>query len=457
MPASTPIIVVGHKNPDNDAICAAVAYAHLKNELARRDEAAGRPASSYVPARLGPLPPETAWVLKSNGLPAPEIIGHIHARVLDVMTPSPLSIGRDATILEAGRLLRQHNIRALVVTNDDGTYRGLVTTRMIAERYIAATDKLEEGGADEVAVANDLIASLGQRVEDITETDVLVLDKDGLLKEAVEDLMASALREAVVLDDDGFAIGIVTRSDVAVHPRRKVVLVDHNETRQAANGIEEAEVVEIVDHHRIADVMTANPIKFLNLPVGSTATIVAMEFRRHCVEMPPAIASVLLSAVMTDTVILKSPTATYVDHEIVDFLADVAGVDPTAFGLAVFKCRGGEDNMPVAKLVGADSKEFQLGDSTVLIAQHETVDLPAVMRREDEIRAYMRRLKDDRGYEFVLLMVTDILAEGSQFLCEGNPRTVNRVFNIDCSAEGGAWMPGVLSRKKQVAAKILGA
>ena len=203
--------------------------------------------------------------------------------------------------------------------------------------------------------------------------------------------------------------------------------------------------------------MTANPIKFLNLPVGSTATIVAMEFRRHCVEMPPAIASVLLSAVMTDTVILKSPTATYVDHEIVDFLADVAGVDPTAFGLAVFKCRGGEDNMPVAKLVGADSKEFQLGDSTVLIAQHETVDLPAVMKREDEIRAYMRRLKDDRGYEFVLLMVTDILAEGSQFLCEGNPRTVNRVFNIDCSAEGGAWMPGVLSRKKQVAAKILGA
>ena len=89
MPASSPIIVVGHKNPDNDAICAAVAYAHLKNELARRDEAAGRPASSYVPARLGPLPPETAWVLKSNGLPAPEIIGHIHARVLDVMTPTP--------------------------------------------------------------------------------------------------------------------------------------------------------------------------------------------------------------------------------------------------------------------------------------------------------------------------------------------------------------------------------
>ena len=233
--------------------------------------------------------------------------------------------------------------------------------------------------------------------------------------------------------------------------------MDHNETRQAANGIEEAEVVEIVDHHRIADVMTANPIQFLNLPVGSTATIVTMEFRRHNVEMPPAIARVLLSAVMTDTVILKSPTATPTDHEQVAYLAGIAGVDPTEFGLAVFKCRGGEDDMPVDKLVGADAKEFQIGDATVLIAQHETVDLPAVMKREEEIREHMRRLRDDHGYEFVLLLVTDIVAEGSQFMCEGNRRIVNRVFGIHCTGEGGTWMPGILSRKKQVAAKILGA
>lgn len=455
MPA--PIIVVGHKNPDNDSISSAVGYAHLKNELARREAQGGEPAQVYVPARLGPLPPESTWVLEQNGIPAPEIVGHVHARVVDVMTPNPISISHDATLLAAGRLLRQHNVRALVVTNDDGTYRGLITTRMIAERYIAATDALEEDGSNEMAVAGDLIASLGQKVDDITETDVLVLDKEGLLKEAIEDLMASALREAVVLDDDGFAIGIVTRSDVAVRPKRKVVLVDHNETRQAANGIEEADVVEIVDHHRIADVMTANPIKFLNLPVGSTATIVAMEFRRHDVEIPPAIASVLLSAIMTDTVILKSPTATYVDREIVDYLAAIAGVDPVEFGLAVFKCRGGEGGMSVEKLVGADAKEFLIGDATVLIAQHETVDLPSVMKREQEIRYHMRQLRDDHGYEFVLLMVTDIMAEGSQFMCEGNRRIVNRVFGIECTGVGGTWMPGVLSRKKQVAARILGA
>ena len=111
--------------------------------------------------------------------------------------------------------------------------------------------------------------------------------------------------------------------------------------------------------------------------------------------------------------------------------------------------------MPIEKLVGADSKEFDLGEGTVLIAQHETTNLDSVMQREGEMRDYMRSLIEARGYVCVLLMVTDIIAEGSQFLCEGNRRIVNRAFDIECTGEGGTWMPGVLSRKKQVAARIL--
>lgn len=451
---ASPVIVVGHRNPDNDSICAAVGYAYLKNEIAKRDGTADK--VEYIPARLGPLPPESAWILETNGIPAPRKLPHVHARVCDVMTPDPESIRHDASMLEAGRRLRQLNVRSLVVENDDGTFRGLISTRAIAERYISATDVLDGDDANPMAVASSLIESLGQRVADLTYTNVLVLDREALLREAADDLMASELREGVVVDDDGFAVGIVTRSDIAVRPKRKVILVDHNETRQAANGIEEADVVEILDHHRIADVMTANPIKFLNLPVGSTATIVTLEFRKHAVEVPRDIAAVLLSAIMTDTVILKSPTATDIDREQVDYLAGILGVDPTEFGLKVFRTRGGEDDMPVEKLVEADSKEFQFGDNTVLIAQHETVDLPAVMAREPEIRAHMAELKALHGYEFVLLMVTDILAEGSQFIVEGNRRIVNRVFNIECPEEGGVWMPGILSRKKQVAARILG-
>ncbi|MBR5260062.1 MAG: putative manganese-dependent inorganic diphosphatase [Eggerthellaceae bacterium] len=450
---ATPVIVVGHRNPDNDSICAAIAYAHLKNEIAKRSGMAD--TYVYVPARLGPLPLESKGILAEYGISAPKVIPHVHARVADVMTSDPISISHSATVLDAGRLLRQEDIRALVVTNDDGTYRGLITTRAIANRYISSTDRLEEG-ANTMAVAADLIESLGQTVAELTETDVLQLDREGLLKDAVEDLMASSLREAVVLDDAGFAIGIVTRSDVAHRPKRKVVLVDHNETRQAALGIEEADVIEIVDHHRIADVTTANPIQFLNLPVGSTATIVAMEYRRFGIEIPKGIAALMLSAIMTDTVILKSPTTTSFDHEQAAFLADMLGVSVTEFGLKVFRMRGGEGNFPVKELVEADSKEFQLGDHVVLIAQHETVDLPSVMEREGEIRAHMAQIRETRGYEFALLLVTDIMAEGSMFIVEGNPRIVNRTFGIECSSEGGVWMPGVLSRKKQVAPRILG-
>ena len=453
---TTPIIVVGHKNPDNDAISAAIGYAWLKNEIARREaKITGTEPEVYVPARLGPLPPETAGVLEKWGVEVPMFINNVFSRVSDVMTENPISIGASAKIIEAGRILRKYNVQALVVTNEDGTYRGLVSTRMIANRYISATDVLETEGASEMAVAADLIASLDQSVDSIMEQGILTLESDDRLDEAATDLMNQPFREAVVLDEANMPIGIVTRSDIAVHPHRKVVLVDHNEIRQAATGIEDAEVVEIIDHHRIADVSTVNPIKFINMPVGSSATIVTLEAQRAGVEIPQSIAAVLLSAVMTDTVVLKSPTATPIDEQVVNYLAGIVGMDPTEFGMEVFSFRGGDDDMDVDKLVGADSKEFAYGDGTVLIAQHETTNLEAVMSREEEMRAYMRSLIEARGYECVLLMVTDIIAEGSQFLCEGNRRIVNRAFDIECTGVGGTWMPGVLSRKKQVAARLL--
>ena len=456
---AAPVVVVGHRNPDNDSICASVAYAHLKNELEKKklEHDPDYQVLRYVATRLGPLPPESEWVLKKYGFEIPKVVSHVYARVVDVMTAQPYSISQNATLLDAGRALRKHNVRALVVLNDAGKYLGLITTRMLAERYISATDVLAEGGANSMAVAADLIASLEQKVEEITETDVLVLDKEGLLKDAVEDLMETTLREAVVLDDEDQCIGIVTRSDVTTVPRRKVILVDHNETRQAVSGIEEAEVIEILDHHRIGDIVTSNPIPFINLPVGSTATIVTMEYRKHGIEPSAGVAALLLSAIMTDTVVLKSPTTTSTDHDQAHYLARIAQVDPVEFGLDVFKCRGNEDDVPIDKLVAADAKEFQMGDAIALISQYETIDLASVMERESEIRSYMRALIENKGYEFVLLMATDIMAEGSQFLCEGNRRIVNRVFNIKCTGSGGTWMPGVLSRKKQVASRILGA
>ncbi len=456
---SSPVLVIGHQNPDNDSICAAIGYAYLRNELEKR-AALQDPeyqVKQYVPVRLGAMPPESTWVCETYGFEPPRAVSHVYARVMDVMTPDPFSISSHETLLEAGKMLRQKNVRALVVVDDEGKYYGLITTRMIAERYISATDAVGEGGSDNMAVAADLITSLGQEVEELTERNVLVLDKEALLNEAIEDLMATSLREAVVLDDEDYCVGIVTRSDIATKPKRKVVLVDHNETRQAVKGIEEADVLAIIDHHRIGDVATARPIEFINLPLGSTATIVSLEFARHEVEIPSELAAVLLSAILSDTVLMKSPTTTNIDREQAELLGRLAGLEPIEFGMQVFTCRGAAEDVPLETLVAADAKEFQIGDKVALISQHETIDLASVLKREKEIRAYMRTLREKHGYEFVLLMATDIVAEGSQFFCEGNRRVVNRVFNIDCKGEGGTWMPGILSRKKQVAAKIIGA
>lgn len=455
---ATPVLVVGHKHPDNDSIAAAVSYAYLKNQLMKRILEADPSAEEfvYIPARLGPLPEESEAILDEYGVQAPELISHVCARVCDVMSSPVISISSDADLVDAGRLLNKHNIRAVAVTDAEGKYVGLLSSRKIAERYISAMDKVErEEGAhvDKQSVAADLVEALEQPVSAFTDTDVLRLRPDDLLKEAVIDLMASPLREAVVLDDEGFAVGIVTRSDVAVQPKRRVILVDHNECSQAADGIQEAQVCEILDHHRIGDVSTVNPIRFLNLPVGSTATIITLQFRENGVEIPKGIAAVLLSAIMTDTVILKSPTATDVDRNQVEYLAGILGTDAQKFGLHVFEQRGGDLDMDVETLCTADSKEFKVGDSTILIAQHETVTLDALMQREEEIRTYLRSLQESNAYEFVLLLLTDIVEEGSNFLVEGDHRRIDRVFGIDSSKT--TWMPGVLSRKKQVAAPLL--
>ena len=302
---AAPILVFGHKNPDNDAISAAVGYAYLKNELAKR---AGSDAV-YEACRLGGLPPETEWILGENGIEAPRLI-----------------------------------------------------------------ESLSEG--------------------------------------------------------------------------QQVILVDHNEALQSADGLDAAEIVEIVDHHRLGGLVTAQPLRFNAKPVGSTAAIVAREFEIEGVELPRGIAALLLGAMLTDTVIMKSPTTTDFDRDIIARTAAAVGVDPVEYGMSIFKCRSNPAELPVDKLVNADAKEFELSN------QYETVDLQAVLGREVEIREAIKGLVADKGYQFVLFFATDILAEGSQFICEGDTDFVNRAFDIDCTGKS-VWMPGVLSRKKQVAAPIL--
>jgi len=535
-----PILVFGHRNPDNDSICSAVAYAHLKNLT--------DPDAVYVPARLGAVPNETAWVFERFGLKLPEQITHVRSRVRDVMTQDPVTVPANSTLRDTGARMREHGIRAVPVVDGEGVVLGLVSERVLAERYLDETEvggfearpvrvvqlvraldgKLWAGDPDaqltgktllgvlepestvaaispgdtlivgdrkrtqpaaveagvgalvvtegaqvtpevlELAAAHGTavistahgayaaarLVTLAHTASEIMDPDVLTLGPETLLSEAAEELLGSAHRAGVVVDDAGRAIGIVTRTNLARRERRRVVLVDHNEASQSAEGVEDASVVEIVDHHRVGDIQTTGPILFLNLPVGATATIVARRYEDLGVEVPRAIAGVLLAAVLTDTVLLKSPTTTDVDRTMVERLSAVVGEDPMVFGMEVFKAKSAGQAFDASRVVSADLKEYRAGDLRCAIGQYETVDLDGLMEHIDEIGEAMEATRQRNGYDVVVLMLTDIVKEGSAITASGSTRVVERALDISL-AEGPAWMPGVLSRKKQVAARLV--
>lgn len=307
------IIVVGHRNPDNDSVSAAVAYAHFKNVT--------EPENTYIAARLGDMPREGAWAF-------------------------------------------------------------------------------EQWGAEEPMYLAD------------------VKPVDGV-------------------------------------PRR-VILVDHNEYSQAAPGMEDAEIVEVIDHHRIGDIQTAGPIFFLAVPLGSTATVVTDLYQQFGVEIPRHIAGILFSAILTDTVLLKSPTTTPHDRELVAEYEQILGVDMTDYGMALLKARNAGVEFSANRAVTMDLKEYDLGSQRAALGQFETVDLGEFMEHRGDVVAEMERIRQEDGYDFLLLMATDIIREGSEIFVVGDPTLAEKALKIDLSS-GSSWMDGVMSRKKQVAAPIVNA
>jgi manganese-dependent inorganic pyrophosphatase len=534
-----PVLVFGHTSPDNDSICSAIAYAHLKNLTDL--------ANVYVPARLGKMPPETEWVLARFGVETPVEIAHVRTRVSDVMTADVLTVSPDDTLRAVGALLADRGVRALPVV-ENGEVCGLVTVAALAGRYVdnvsasgfagrpvrvgRLVDALDgtllagdpdgelggavligamepetmaaaitagdtvvlgdrkrsqplaiEAGAACVVVtggaepAADVLAAarargcavistphdayaaarlmdLAQAVSEVMETDVLVVEPDALLTEASEDLFASPHREAPVVDGSGRLVGLLTRTSVARATRRRVILVDHNEIAQSADGVEEASVVEIVDHHRIGDVQTAAPIAFTGRPVGATATIVAERFRDFEMDPPLPMAGLLLAAVLSDTLLLKSPTATDSDREIVEWLSGLVDVDPVEFALEMFRARSSGAAFSPEDTVTRDLKEYRIRDARVAIGQVETVDADEVLAHREALTAYMESLARLRGYDTLVLMVTDVVREGSELLVVGRARPVEKAFGVSF-AGGSAWFDGVLSRKKQVAPQLV--
>lgn len=236
---------------------------------------------------------------------------------------------------------------------------------------------------------------------------------------------------------------------------QQVVLTDHNEPGQSVAGLENAVIAGVVDHHRFGDFTTAAPLHIVALPWGSSCSIVAKLFEVLGVEPTDTQAKLLLSAMMTDTLMLKSPTATAVDAAIAAKLGEQLGVNPVKFGMEVFLTRP-SGSFTAAEMVGNDIKMFEVAGKKLLIGQYETVDKSRALGMIPEIREAMRAYQAEKGADGIVLCLTDIMEEGSQVLLEGDTVAAQKGLEIEDVAEG-VWMPGVLSRKKQVAAPILAA
>ena len=241
----------------------------------------------------------------------------------------------------------------------------------------------------------------------------------------------------------------------SVEEGQKVVLTDHNEAGQSVAGLEGAQIVGVVDHHRSGGFTTPAPLRITALPWGSSCSIVAKLFDALGVAPTDTQAKLLLSAMMTDTLMLKSPTATAIDATIAAKLGEQLGVDPVKFGMEVFLTRP-SGSFTAEQMVGNDIKQFEVGSSKLLIGQYETVDKSRALGMIPEIREAMRAYQADKGADGIVLCLTDIMEEGSQVLFEGETAVAQKGLGIEDVPEG-VWMPGVLSRKKQVAAPILAA
>jgi manganese-dependent inorganic pyrophosphatase len=289
----------------------------------------------------------------------------------------------------------------------------------------------------------------------LMDREPLVVQPDDLVADITETVKDVDYRAAVVVDGARKPIGLVTRSDLVNPQRRRVVLVDHAEQAQSVIGVEQAEIVEILDHHHIGSIETRVPVRATFDPVGSTATLVIERFRQSGMEPTRSSATLLLGAIMSDTVILNSPTTTERDHTVVAYLEQVLALDAGEFGRAMFENTSDLASVPAAKIVNSDVKDYEAGGHTLRIAQVETVGKDLGERR-DELLDALAAMREREGHALVALMVTDIIGKGSKLYVSGERPAVERAFGRD-GEDGVIDMPGVMSRKKQVAPRLLAA
>jgi len=437
--------VIGHVNPDTDSIASAMGYAWLLHE---------RDGVDTIAARAGALNPQTVWVLKQLNLDPPVLLTDASPRFESVMIRLD-SIRPDAQLGAAWALASRTGGLAPVV-DEDGKPYGIIHGYSLF-KYFSETLGPRPGDT----TVREMMSA---QCKDAADTTVPKFQANGHIRDSLNRILRDEVDDYWVVDENGLYLGIARQRDILNPPRLKIILVDHNEPRQSIAALEEAELLEILDHHRLGNPYTHQPIRFTVDVVGSTSTLVTELTAEAGLSMPPDLAGALLAGLVSDTLILTSPTTTQRDKNAAQILARWAfvgggplkGETLESDGKAVLSAGAGLSNRKPEEVVSTDIKPFEAGGFKFAVAQAEVTDIMQLAEHLTSLTEALDGLKDKRGLDFALLLITDVVRGSSRLILTSNRPPILEDLPYPPLADGTRDAPGVVSRKKQLLPAVLG-
>ena len=542
MADTAPVYVIGHKNPDTDSICSAIAYAELKNRLH---------GGGYCPARAGQINQETQYVLNFFQVPAPKYVEDVMTDVRDIEIRKTKGVSGQMSLKKAWNMMRELGVVTLPIT--EGEYlQGLITIGDIANAYMEVYDNRSlsaaktsykniietldgvllngdehavfEQGEVVIATANpdvmedflhegDMVI-LGNRYESqlcaiemnaacivvcmdakvsktiqklaqehncsiiMTPHDTFTvarmmnqsmpishfMKQDGLvtfkLTEKTEDIKGimgqKRYRDFPILDLDNHYVGMISRRNLLNLRKKRVILVDHNEASQTVDGIDHAEILEIIDHHRIGTLETLEPVYFRNQPLGCTATIVFQMYQENGMEIPKNIAGLLMAAILSDTLMFRSPTCTPVDQAAAEQLSSICGVEIEEFAVDMFSAGSDMSSRTPKEIFNQDKKKFEVNEHEFIVAQINSMNSIELQEIKEKLVPYLEKKFASLEVEMCYVMLTNIVKEKTELLCFGEraKEVARSAFQLPEDMED-IRLKGLVSRKKQLIPSIV--
>lgn len=537
------VYVVGHKNPDTDSICSAIAYAELKRLVTGRE---------YTARRAGQINEETHYVLHKFGVSAPSLLQNVKLQVKDMDIHKIDGVEPNVSIKDTWALMKKNNVKTIPVLKE-GELVGVISTGDIATSYMEVYDnrilseaktqyrnilktldgtlitgnehgyftkgKVTIGASDpnlmEELIEKDDLVILGNRYEaqacavDIDASCLIICNgaqvSEELIKKATEQsiviistphdtftvarlinqsipvkyfmskgplvtfrmsdyvedikevMTKKKFRDFPILDRHGHFKGFISRRRFMDVSKKQVILVDHNEKSQAVEGIEEAEIVEIIDHHRLGNIETMGPVFFRNQPVGCTATIVTQMYEEAGVEILPTIAGLLCSAIISDTLLFRSPTCTAVDEAIARKLAKIADIELEEMAKEMFNAGSSVKGKSAEDICFQDFKQFTVNDTVFGVGQINSMNKEELEEIKETLKPHLPKVLESHKLQMIYFMLTDILDESTELLCCGNGAKEYIIDAYDLPEDiDKIVLKGVVSRKKQLIPALVG-